>query len=388
MRLTRQIPFFFCSIFFAFAAKAQLPVKPVKVAVFAPLYLDSVFSGDSYKLGKNNLPKYILPGLDFYNGVLLAIDSLNTEKAPVEVLIYDTKSSYPPIDQITAAPEIQDANLLIASFNNRNEIKPLADFAREKNILLISSTYPNDGGITENPFFVLLNPTLTAHIESVYAFLHRTYPLENILLFRRKGIAEDMIQSVLYSLNKKTSGLPLKLKTVVLPDSFSTKQVTDYLDSTRKNIVVCATLNETFGIGLSKALSISKNYRSIAVGMPTWDALHDISNGLEVAYTTPYNFTRQDRLSILLSEKYRAKYAGRASDMVWKGFESMYRFTRLLLKYGNHFNSHLSDKEYRLFNDFDIQPVSTHIEMPSTDYLENKKLYLIRKQDGKIKSVN
>lgn len=379
---------FFCCTLLVLNIKAQQVIPRIKVAVLAPLYLDSVFAGDTYKAGKTSLPKYILPGLDFYNGVMLAIDSLNKENAAVDVLIYDTKSDSLSLDEIMAEEQMQDVSLIIASFNQRNEVKTVADFAKEKNILLISSTYPNDGGITHNPSFVLLNPTLTAHIESIYRFVHRTYPIENITLFRRQGTADDMIASVLSSMNKKTPGLPLKLKTVELPDSFTAKQVTDILDSTKRNIVICGTLDENFGITLTKAISAAKNYRAIAIGMPTWDALREISNGLEVVYTTPYNYTRQDKLSISLSEKYRLKFAGRASDMVFKGFESMYRFTKLLLKYGTEFRNHLSDKEYTLFNSFDIQPVSSNRELPVTDYLENKKLYLIRKQDGKIKAVN
>ena len=57
-------------------------------------------------------------------------------------------------------------------------------------------------------------------------------------------------------------------------------------------------------------------------------------------------------------------------------------------KYGDQLINHLSDKEYKLFNDFDLQPVYLNKAGISTDYLENKKLYFIRKADGKIKSVN
>ena len=64
-----------------------------KIAVFTPLYIDSAFIGNDYKLGSNNLPKTILPGLEFYNGIMLAIDSLQTEHASLEVNVYDTKSS-------------------------------------------------------------------------------------------------------------------------------------------------------------------------------------------------------------------------------------------------------------------------------------------------------
>ena len=363
-------------------------LKPVRIAVFAPVYLDSVFTNDTYKPGKNNFPKYIVPGLDFYNGIMLAADSLNTEKVAVEILFYDSKSIEPSLQDLVINPEMADVSLIIASFNNRSEIKTLADFALQKNIPLISSTYPNDGGINGNPFFVMVNPTLAAHIEAIYKYLHKTYPVENIILFRKKGGVEDMIQSTLLNMNRKTAGLPLKLKTVELADNFTTKEITDNLDSSRQNIVICGTLNESFGLSLSKTLRSSKNYPVITIGMPTWEGLKDISKELTIIYTTPYNFTKNENLLTLLSDKYKTRFAGKPGEMFLKGFESLYHFTKLLLKYPNGLLNHLSDKEYKLFNDFDFQPAKLNKESALPDYLENRKLYFIRKYDGKIKSVN
>jgi len=389
MRVLRKIWFLIFGLMFAANSMAQnTTIKPLKIAVFAPVYVDSAFTGDNYKLGKNFLPRYILPGLDFYNGVTLAIDSLNAEGASVEVLFYDTKSVETPINKIVLATEIQDVSLIIASFNNRTEIKPLADFALQKNIPLISATYPNDGGITANPFFVLINPKLSAHLEAIYRYLHRMYPTENITVFRRKGNLEDMIQNTFSDLNKRSPGIPLKFKTVELTDSFTSSQVTGYLDSTKQNIVLCGTLNETFGKNLSKALSSSRAYSVTAIGMPTWDGLKDISKDLEIIYSTPYNLTRTDKLSQLFIDDYRAKYAGWPGDMAFKGFEAMYHFTKLLLKYDKQLINHLSEKEYKLFNEFDIQPYRSNKASTLPDYLENKKLYFIRKVDGKIRSVN
>jgi len=381
--------FMIAALWLALPVSAQTDtVKPIKVAVFAPVYVDSAFTETGYKLGRNLIPKYILPGLEFYNGVMLAIDSLNIEKAPVEMFFYDSKSTTDPVEEVLGKPELTDISLIIASFNSRSEVKPLADFALQHNIPLISSVYPSDGGVTANPFFVMINPTLKAHIEAIYKYLHRVYPLENITLFKRNGAIEDMILSVLNSINKKTPGIPLKLKIIELPDEFTPEQVTTNLDSTRKNILVCGTLNEAFGMNLVKAVSSSKNYRSVIMGMPTWDGIKDLGKDAEIIYSTPYNFSRTDKLSVQLTNKYRAKYAGRPSDMVFKGFESMYHFTKLLLKYGNGLINNLSSKEYKLFNDFDIQPVNPDKENFMPDYLENKKIYFIRKLDGQVKSIN
>ena len=70
--------------------------------------------------------------------------------------------------------------------------------------------------------------------------------------------------------------------------------------------------------------------------------------------------------------------------MVFKGFESLYYFGKLLLKYPNNLASQLSDNSFKIFNEYDFVPVLQNGEI---SYLENKKLYFIRKSDGIIKSV-
>jgi hypothetical protein len=362
--------------------------KPLKIAVIAPLYIDSAFNNYQYKLGNANLPKQAIPGLDFYNGIMTAIDSLNKENTSLSVTVYDSKSVSLPLQKLITLPALNEMSLIITSFNTRAEIKPLADFALAANIPLLSYTYPNDGSVENNPFFFLVNPTLKTHIEAIYRYLHKNYPTDNMVLFRKKGPIEDLIQQVLTEMNKKTAGLTLKLKTYDLPDSFSTSQVTDILDSTKQNIVICGTLNEEFAMNLTRALGSAKNYHNLVIGMPTWDGLKDISRYNEIIYTTPYNFLRNEKLTTDLTNKYKTKLFGRPSDMYFKGFEAMFHFGKLLLKHRGGLVNNLSDKDFKLFNEFDFQPVKTATGKSIPDYLENKKLYFIRKLDGLVKSVN
>src|SRR5689334_2630837 len=126
-----------------------------KIAIFAPLYLDSAFDAThEYRYGKNVLPKFINSGLEFYEGVQLALDSLAKENAELEVYIYDTRSAKETLEQQLAKPEIADADLVIANCST-NEIHPFAQFALSKGIPFINATVPNDIGITANPYFVL-----------------------------------------------------------------------------------------------------------------------------------------------------------------------------------------------------------------------------------------
>jgi len=357
---------------------------PLKIAVFAPIYIDDAFNNENYSLGNNNIPKAILPGLDFYNGIQLAIDSLQTEGQHLEILFFDLKSKKDNLEQLIQSGKLNGTDLLIASFNNRADIKPLADYAKSKQIPLISATYPNDAGIRTNPFFALVNPTLITHIEGLFKYLQKNHPTDPIIYVKKPGGLEDMIEQTFFELNKKTPALPLKLKTISVTDSINIALYNSILDSTRTNIILCGTVNEGFGMNLVKSVAANKSYKSIVVGMPTWDAIKDLGKGTEIIYSTPFNYNRADKLLQRISTLYRNKLQGRPSDMVFKGFESLYYFGKLLLKYPNNLASQLSDNSFKIFNEYDFVPVLQNGEI---SYLENKKLYFIRKSDGIIKSV-
>ena len=364
---------------------------PVKIAVFAPIYLDSAFNGNNFKLGNTNLPKYLLPGLEFYNGVMMAIDSLNAEGVNAEVLIYDSKQGDKGIQEILTKPELTGVSLIIASFNNRNEIKPLADFALSKKITLISETYPNDGGVSENPYFVLINSTLRTHIDALYKYLQRFHSTDQLIWVKRKGALEDMIQGFFSELQKKTPSLALRIKTVEMVDSLNQTTLLAGLDSNRNNVLICGTLNEPFGNAIVKTLADNKDYKGTVIGMPTWDGFKDLSKpeykNIEIIYSSPYYFPRTDKIAVSITNKYRNKFQARPSDQVFKGFESMYHFSKLLIKHGDAFLNNLSDKSFKVFNDFDIQPIRFKRESPIADYLENKKIYILKKLDGQVKPV-
>jgi hypothetical protein len=52
------------------------------IAVFLPLYLDSAFDASGNYRFEQNFPKYLNPGLEFYEGLELAMDSLHKKPLP------------------------------------------------------------------------------------------------------------------------------------------------------------------------------------------------------------------------------------------------------------------------------------------------------------------
>lgn len=367
--------------------------KPVKVAVFIPLYADDVFDGETYSLGKANLPKSLLPGLEFYNGVMMAIDSLNQEGARLEINIYDTKQSKQTLTKLLTSPELNNTGLMIAAITNTTELKAFADAALRKNIPLISATYPNYVGVTGNPFFVLLNSSFQAHLDGLYKHMQRYYSSGTVIAVTKKGTTEDFIRKYITALNKNTRSIPLKLKWINLDENtISPADFNTTLDSTKENVVFVASPLESFGLKVVQTLSTNENYRTTAIGMPTWDGIKELDKpvcrNVDVVFSTPFLYYSQNQaLSAEVNSRYKDKYYSRPSDMVYKGFEITYHFTKLLAKHKYDLVNNLSDKDFTLFNRFMLEPIKTTRASIKPDLLENKKLYFIKKQQGSVKSV-
>lgn len=397
--MTHFYRFLLCSLIlvgFSRAASAQLDTtKPVKVAIFLPLYIDDVFDGYTYSLGKANIPKNVLPGLEFYNGVTLAIDSLNKEGVKAEVSIYDTKQTTTPLESIFAKPEFYNVGLIIAAITNTSELAKFSRVSADKHIPVISATYPNYVGVQQNPFFVLLNSSFQAHIQGLYKHMQEQYSSNQpiIAITKKGGNAEDYIKNYIIALNNNVAK-PLKFRWLAVDENnVNVTPGSLNLDSLKNNTVFVASPIESFGVKVVKSLSSEGNYNITVLGMPTWDNINELDKddcaNVDIVYSTPFLYYAQNQsLSSFINRKYKDKYYSRPSDMVFKGFEYTYHFTHLLEKYRQDLINHLSDNDFTLFNKFQLEPVRLKQSSIKPDFLENKKLYFIKKQKGNIKSIS
>ncbi len=362
-----------------------------KLAILLPLYLDSAFdAAGQYRFGKT-FPRYFLPGLEFYEGVQLAVDTLRKEGVPVEIHVIDTRSTK-SIYEILQLPAVQSANLLLAQIAN-NEIRPLADFANKNQVPFINVNLPNDGGITNNPYMVILNSTLATHCEGIYKYLQKNYSTGTVVVFRKAGAQEDRLRNYLTETAKSSMGPAVKLKWVTLPSGFTAGQLTPYLDSSKATLCLAGSLDENFARTVCLQLAgLNKTYPVKVMGMPTWDGIRELDKkeyqGLEIFYSTPFNPMRTDSLSESVNTYFRDKLYARPSDMVFRGYETTYRYAKLLRDLGSNIASGLGEKKYMLFTDYDIQPVLLNKQTQQLDYFENKKIYIVKKLNGVLSVAN
>lgn len=391
----KRISLVFYFILFFLAAgfaqnQARLPNPPQKIALFAPLYLDSVFdAGYAYRFG-NTFPRFANPGLEFYQGAQMALDSLKRAGAPLEVFVYDTRSTRMSLAQRINSRELADVELMIAHASVP-EVKLLAEAAQQKKIPFISATLPNDAGITNNPYFVVLNSTLRTHCEGIYKYVQRYHSLDRIVVFQKNGNQEDQIREYLQESVQTASGVALKIEFRTLSSEFDFSRLASSLDATRNTVCIAGSLDEAFGTRLAQQLaSLRNSYPITIVGMPTWDGLSQFTKpefkDIEVIYSTPFNNDRITTLSSRLASEFENESGSRPSDMFYRGYETTLRFALLLLDTKKDVASNLTRKGNYIFTNFDIQPVFLNKGNMALDYFENKKLYFVKIMNG-VKTV-
>jgi hypothetical protein len=377
--------FAFAGIQKSFAQIKYTPVyKTYRVAIIAPLYLDSVFAGYHLK-SETSIPTYTIGGADFVQGAELAFDTLNLHGRHVEAFIYDSKSATQPVTTLIKNGKLDNMDLIIGSVK-QPEYYQVARFAQQKNIPFISATYPNDGGIRQDPNLLIANSTLKAHCEGIFSYILQKHGSDHIYLFHKKN--DNRISNYFKEINFVDGKPLLNIKEVMLDSSASPTGLRYLIDTTKPVVIIGASLNETFSQKLADACyPLSKNNPIVLIGMPNWDGFscwyRNAYMDFPIRYTTPHYIDKDNPFRKYLFDKYFQLYNIDPSDMVEKGFGITYNFTSILINHPGFFMQNVNDTTFAPFHDFNFRPVY-FANNPQPDYYENKHLFIMQILNGEI----
>lgn len=370
----------------SFSCFAQQPVsqeQPLKVAIIAPLYTDSAFAGGVLK---GNLPRIMMPGLDFIQGAEIALDTIKTNGRKIEAHFIDSKSSVRTIEWMMKYGGLDKMDLIIGSVKEP-EYRELSLFALEKRIPFVSATYPNDGAIRNDSFLIIMNSTLKTHVEGIYSFIVQKHGMDQILLLKRRN--DNRIDNYFKEVNNATGKPLLNIKSIAV-DSISSGQLSMLIDTLKPAVVIGATLDEWSALNYADACYPFRSKVTL-IGMPNWDGFRELFNkdrykDFPILFTTPHSDENQNAFTNFLGNQYFTQYRTKPSDMAYKGFESTYYFTNILLNFPDNFMEHLNEDQFACFHEFNFRPVDIN-KNGTTDYFENKHVFIIQILNGMISKL-
>lgn len=357
------------------------PIKKerYKVAIITPMFLDSV----ELEPTLTKIPKFMMPGLDFYKGIQIAADTLKQLGFKLDIYVHDSRSDSLNVSELIRSGTLDSMDFIIGNASVF-DLKLLAEFGLEKKINFISAVSPADAGQEANPYFTILQPRLVSHIEKLHKSISAKYPEDNVVFIYRNSVAER--NALMYFKNDIVHPLPARFKEMELKtDEIDIRQLLNVIDSLHGTTIMLGIIDPAAAVkNLRLLLPYAKQYGIKVYCMPTMESIKSLGRPDEfpmmpVYYTTSYMIDKITPSSLYINREYKKHMGGYPSDIVYKGFESLYFFSNLMRKYGVPFNEHIGESAYSFITPYKIVPVK---EKGNIKFYENKYLYLVRFENG------
>lgn len=324
-----------------YISEVVMPVDPfVKVALLLP------FSAKDYPVFVNTLvekmPVQISARseqfISFYEGVLLAVDSLKNQGYKVNLKVFDTERSaekmYTMVDEIDRF----HPDLIIGPVYG-SVYKALMDDLTNKNIPVIYPLSSRSEEFGVYPDFIQVNPSMKALTVAMSDWLREEAEEANLVCLNLTGneVSHSDLEDIrlfkeymhrIGSMNFydwNTSAVPLDgLRLQLLPD--------------RENIIILPTTKEAEVSKILPVLSaLTDGYRITVVGFPEWQAFTSVDhetyfklNTKIFTYSYVDNTTEPAKRFAL---KYRKYFYTEPNNLAYKAFDMSLYFIELAAKY-------------------------------------------------------
>ena len=324
-----------------YISEVVMPVDPfVKVALLLP------FSAKDYPVFVDTLvekmPVQISARseqfISFYEGVLLAVDSLKNQGYKVNLKVFDTERSaekmYTMVDEIDRF----HPDLIIGPVYG-SVYKALMDDLTNKNIPVIYPLSSRSEEFGVYPDFIQVNPSMKALTVAMSDWLREEAEEANLVCLNLTGneVSHSDLEDIrlfkeymhrIGSMNFydwNTSAVPLDgLRLQLLPD--------------RENIIILPTTKEAEVSKILPVLSaLTDGYRITVVGFPEWQAFTSVGhetyfklNTKIFTYSYVDNTTEPAKRFAL---KYRKYFYTEPNNLAYKAFDMSLYFIELAAKY-------------------------------------------------------
>ncbi len=200
--------------------------------------------------------------LEFFQGSLLALDSMRKTGMKLDVRYYDTRKSMARMNEILAEPGMEKTDLIIGPFFTYN-LEIASVFARKHKIPIVTPFYNEMAFLRDNPYLFQVNPSLDRvyiDLAKLVASKHDyniVYVREEDSLDREKNI---LLQELIFDgFDDYRPDEPVVFKELVLTLEH-TDEIVQSLSKDRKNLVVVPSRNEALA---SRVVSIALLSRSM-----------------------------------------------------------------------------------------------------------------------------
>ncbi len=324
----------------------QTEMKDVyNVAMMMPLQLWNVSNINPDEIvanpPKSEFPQKPKAAVEFYEGALLAIDSIRKTGVKINVWVYDVDDlDSGKMGKVLGQSEFETMDLIIGPFSP-GPFAEIVEFANANKIAIVSPVSASNRVLFKNPMAVKTLPSTITQMEQLAAHISKERKEDNIIMI--------------------SSGLPKEQKTGnAFRDEMNQLRVAEGKDSIRfttgfsgveallkkdkMNVIVIPSIAQAFVSDLLRNLhTLAEKYQITVYGMPSWMEFENLDpeymQTLNMHFASPYYVDYDLPSTKRFIIRYRSAFGGDPTTYSFAGFDVTLFFLQQLVRGGTGFVS-------------------------------------------------
>lgn len=317
----------------------QKNINTIKAAVMIPFMTGQATNKDDQ-----------IRMVEFYEGFLMAVDSLKKQGVSIDLYAYDTKGSSATTKNILAKKEMKDMDIIFGPAKTQN-IDELAAFADKNNIRLVIPFTPKVDEVFNNPHIYQVNTPQSYLYSEVYEHFTRKFTDSNVI-FLNAGNGDIEKDEFVKGMKTELKNKGIKYRDFIVTDNFY--EITTVMDTLKNNVFIPTSGKSTALVKILPQLTQIRrerpNYQINLFGYPEWQtytndylaSFYEIGTYFYSSFYTNNLFPA----AINFTHSYRRWYSKDMANIYPKygmlGYDIAYFFLKGLSKYGNKLEENLS----------------------------------------------
>ena len=286
--------------------------------------------------------------LEFYEGAMLAIDSLQQNGMNIELCVFDA-SNQNMINGLLQLDVFRELDLIIGPIYPELQ-QSVASFAAKNRIPMVSPLASTGNYEETNSYYFKVNPTKEYQIEQTAQYIADKFRDKNFVLLPMIGNSNST-EAKLAQLGKEKliAARQLKKTSKDLFHEYNFQQqglnpLKPLLDEKGENIFIIPSDNEAqVSVAVTNLNAIAENYNVVLIGTSNLPKLKSIQtenyHHIRLRYLSPTFVNYSKPLVRRFINRYRETFSGEPTQFSYQGFDVSYYFLSALYRYGKDFRN-------------------------------------------------
>ncbi len=361
-----------------------------KVGVFLPFGLDEaeLINTDQLVTDKLAFPIAQQICIDFYEGMLAALDSLNKGEVKITYELYDADDrDSTRLEKMCSDSKFKSLDLIIGPLYT-SAFRTVAGFAKKHQIPIVSPVAQQNKILYENPYSSKTTPSNNTLIDGLAEFMVDSFRNENVIIINSgKNKEQGYLKTFKHRYNEY---LALKYSNTkdTVPEVKGLAGAKQAYVVQKKNYFVLLSEDEVFLTDFLTQLHVFADKKEITlIGEKKWVS----SDNFDPEYLNHFKFIYAAPLYIDFSSEwikkttniYRTKYYTDPSDFYYEGYDVAFYYLNALKNTGPSFYKQLDKVSQK------GSVINFNFFRPSNNTgFDNKSVYIIQYKDYKFQKVN